>query len=224
MYNKSLLPYYQLFHHAPVATAILDVEGFKLEMVNEKMLQLWGRCADIVKLPLLDFLPELAEQEYPEILAKVAETGQVWQEQGARVRLNRGGQLNDVFMDYSYTPIFNEAHKTTAILVMATDISVRELSKLMLEQSDRNLRAMVLSAPVPMCVYKGAGFSVVVVNSLMLEVWRDCRDRHLAALRHVFHNGVSYSFTEDGLRYTCTPLGDGILGVSGICVIASKFF
>lgn len=222
MYDRSLLPYYQLFDHAPVSTAILDTESFKLEMVNKKMLELLQRPSSILNLPLLDVLPELACQEYPGILAQVVSSGEVWKEQGARVLLNRGGQLDHVYVDYSYTPIFNKKHKATAILVMATDVTVQELNRLMVEQSERNLRSLVMSAPVPMCIYKGEGFKIEVVNHLMMELWQDCRDMYLPALRHVYHNGVPYSFMEKGIRYTCTPLGAGTRVVSGVCVIASK--
>lgn len=222
MYHKNFLPYYQLFDYSPLSAAILDVEKFKLEMVNEKMLELWGRGSSIVNLPLLDVLPELANQEYPEILKQVAKTGEVWKEEGARVKLNRAGQLDEVYVDYSYTPIFNKDHKASAILVMATDVTAMEINRLMVAQSERNLRTLVLSAPVPMCIYKGAGFKVEVVNHLMLELGEDWQKKCLPALQHVYHNGVPYSFIENGLHFTCTPLLDGSSGITGVCLIAAK--
>ncbi|ALL06906.1 hypothetical protein AQ505_16260 [Pedobacter sp. PACM 27299] len=222
MYQKSFLPYYQLFDHSPVSAAILDVDRFKLEMVNEKMLELWGRSASIINLPLLDVLPELANQEYPEILKQVAKTGELWKEEGARVKLNRGGQMENVYVDYSYTPIFNKDHKASAILVMATDVTALEINRLMVAQSERNLRTLVLSAPVPMCIYKGAGFQIEVVNNLMLELGQDWQRKYLPVLQHVYHNGVPYSFIENGFQYAYTPLFDGNSGITGVCLIASR--
>lgn len=222
MPNKTLLSNYRLFEHAPISTAILNAENLKLEMINEKMLELWGRPSSIINTPLLDFLPELAEQAYPELITQVVKSGKPWEEQGASVLLNRYGKMDHVYVDYSYTPIFNDKDTVTAILVMATDISKLELSKLMVNQYERNLRALVMSAPVPMCIYKGEGLRLEVVNTLMLELWQDRHSMYLPALQHVYHNGLPYSFTEKGLRYSCTPLADGISGVSGVCVIATK--
>ena len=221
MKRHNLEPNYMLFEDAPVAAAILNADTMKLQMVNQPMLDLWDKPASINGLPLLDFLPELAEQDYPKLLEYVVLSGKAHKEKGAVVLLERNNKKESVFMDYSYTPI-NTGNRITGVLVMATDVCERELNRLIIKQSERDLRALVMSAPVPMCIYRTAEFKIEAVNSHMLDLWQGTKTMNLCVLNHVFHNGVPYSFTENGITYNYTPLWSGIKVVTGICVIAAK--
>lgn len=214
--------YYNLFEEAPVASAILDASNLQLEMVNQSMLDLWQRPVSIKGTSLLEFLPELADQEYPQLLKRVIKTRSIHKEAGALVLLDRHKKLESVYMDYSYTPISMQGGRTTAILVMATDICEREINRLNILQSKRDLRALVMSAPVPMCIYRDTEFKVEAVNNFMLDLWQNDQTMNLAALNHVFHNGVPYSLKQNGVTYNYTPLRSGSKSVDGVCVIAVK--
>jgi len=221
MKRSILEPNYMLFEDAPVATAIFDADNMKLQMVNQPMLDLWDRPASINGLALLDFLPELADQEYPKLLEGVVLSGEAHKDRGALVWLERNNKKESVFMDYSYTPI-NLGNRITGVLVMATDVCERELNRLIIQQSQRDLRALVMSAPVPMCIYRNAEFKIEAVNNFMLDLWQGTRKMNLSVLNHVFHNGVPYTFTEGGITYNFTPLWSGVKTISGVCVIAAK--
>ncbi|MES2457002.1 MAG: PAS domain-containing protein [Bacteroidota bacterium] len=221
MYDKTLRPYAQLVDGAPLATAILHRDTFKLEMLNQQMLDIWNQDSRIVGIPLLEFLPEMVGQRYPEYLKQVCDTGKPFSEQGAQVMLNRCGNQECVYMDYSFTPIFGENNKTTAVLIMATDVCERELNRLIVQQSRRDLRALVMSAPMPMCVYRGPNFRIEAVNEHMLDVWKSTQKINTSILNHVFHMGTPYTVQEGGLKFSYTPLGGGIRGVEGVCVVAS---
>lgn len=220
MNYKTLDSYYRMLEDAPMAAAILDASSLKLEMANQSMLNLWHRPKSIHGTPLLDFLPELADQEYPKLLKRVIDTGKAYSENGARVLMDRSGKRESVFMDYCYKPISMYGSQTTAVLVMATDVCEREITRLIIQQSRRDLRALVLSAPVPMCIYRGKEFKIEAVNEHMLHLWQGSRKMNLAALRHVACNGTPYTCSEGAITYQYTPLGNGIDSIEGVCVIA----
>jgi len=222
MINNSLESYYRLFEQAPMAAAILDASTMKLKVVNQHMLDLWDRPASIENCALLDFLPELAEQEYPNLLKRVAFSNKFHQESGALVKIEKKGKTESIYMDYSYTPLSANGNPATGILVMATDVCERELNRLIIQQCDRDLKALVMSAPVPMCIYKHQNFKIEAVNSHMLDLWQGTKKMHLSVLNHVFHNGVPYTFTEDKITYNYTPLWNGVKVMTGVCVIAAK--
>lgn len=221
MKHNQLEPYFRLLHQSPVASAILDASELKLKMVNQSMLDLWDRPASILGRRLLDFLPELAGQPYPQLLKDVIESGELYQESGARVVLERAGKKEMVFMDYSYTPIFSEGPKAAAILIMANDVCEREINRLIINQSDRDLRNIVTSAPVAMCIYRSKDFRIEVINDRMKEIWQQNSISNLHILNHVFYNGVPFSEVVAGTRYCYTPLGNTDLGVEGICLVAA---
>lgn len=214
--------YYELFEDAPLAAAIFDASSLKLEIVNSSMLNLWQRPPSIQGSALLDFLPELANQEYPQILKNVAITGNTHCESGARVMLNRQSKIESVFMDYSYKPISINSNRPTAILVLATDVCEREMNNLNLSQSKRDLRALVMSAPVPMCIYRDAEFKLEAINDLMLDLWQGSEKIGDEALNHVYHNGVPYTCIQNGITYSYSPLRSGSNSVNAICVMAVR--
>jgi hypothetical protein len=214
--------YYKLFEEAPVAAAILDASDLKLEMVNPGMLELLHRPSSVKGMCLLEFLPEFREQEYPQLLEKVIKTGQIHKEIGARVILNRHIQQESVFMDYSYTPITGNGNSTTAILVMATDVCEREMNKLNMLQSRRDLRALVMSSPVAMCIYRDADYTLDAVNDLMKDLWQGNPQKNMTILNHVYHNGIPYKYAQNGITYSYTPLRNWAKEVNAVCVIAVR--
>ncbi len=222
MYNKTLLPYHQLFDHAPMSAAILDVDQLKLQMGNQEVLKLWDKNESLIGIPLLDFLPELVGQRFPGYLEEVAKTGKTIQEKGARVILERNGKEEGVFMDYSYSPIFGDRHTPTGILVLATDVCERELNRLVLQQSSRDLRTLVMSAPVPMCIYMGTEFRLEAVNNRMLDLWQGNPQVPTNILNYVLHHCIPYTTTENGIEYSYTALGSHENGASGVCLVATR--
>ncbi|WP_374165326.1 ATP-binding protein [Arcticibacter sp. MXS-1] len=118
-----------LLDHLPAGLAILEGRNMVLELVNEGMLKLWDRDASIIGKELLDFMPEIREQVFPKILGEVFTSGKSHFDQDAPVQLVINGQLQTVYMDYSYTPLRNAGGEVDSILVLAEDVSARTLSR-----------------------------------------------------------------------------------------------
>lgn len=220
MRPQTLRQYHQFFDSTPIAIAILHASNFLLEFANDKMLELWHRPRDIHGVQLLDFLPELADQKYPQHLQEVVSSNKPWEEKGAKVLLNRSNRQETVFMDYSYTPVKGLKNKITSVLVMATDTGQRELNRLTAERSFQNLSDIVMSAPMPMCIYKGEDFKVDSVNGQMLRLWECEKQDNLHILKHVFHNRVPYTITLNQIQYSYVPLAAEGGQSWGVCVSA----
>jgi len=222
MIYNSREKFYKLFEDAPLCAAIFDASDMRLEIVNQSMLDFWHRPPSVQGSTLLDFLPELADQEYPEILKRVIKTGKSHKEKGAKILLQRNAKLEAVFTDYSYLPILMDRNRTSAILVMATDVCDREMNKLNLQQCKRDLRALVMSAPIPMCIYRGEQFAVESVNDSMMDLWQGKHFRDVAALQHVFYNGLPYTCREGNIFFSYTPLNGGANSLNAICLTAMR--
>ncbi|MBJ7882106.1 PAS domain-containing protein [Gelidibacter salicanalis] len=62
----------------------------------------------------------------------------------------------------------NEAYRLTGTL---EDVTERVLSRKKIEESERNLRLMVLQAPVAIAIMRGADYRVEIANKLALQIW-----------------------------------------------------
>ena len=65
-----------LFMQAPVAVCIVNGKNYKVELVNERMLEFLGRTPDIVGHPLEETLTEAKNQGLIAILDRVSQTKQ----------------------------------------------------------------------------------------------------------------------------------------------------
>lgn len=211
-----------LFQNAPVAMAILDAKTLRLDSANSAMLQLLRREKSVLGRKLLDFMPEIAEQYYPELMYDVIRTGKPHSQTGAKFYTNNNGRAETVFVDYSYTPILGKNNKVTSILIVGIDVSERELSRIYKEESDRNLRAMVMSAPVAMAVFSGFDFQVQSVNDRMLELWNSNSKICIRELEHVYHNGVSFTSEINQICYSYTPLRDAKGNTTGVVMVGNR--
>lgn len=71
---QSRVPYDSLldfFSQAPVALSLLMGEEMVIEVANDQILQIWGKSKGIIGKPLLEGLPEISSQKFPEILERV---------------------------------------------------------------------------------------------------------------------------------------------------------
>ena len=56
----------------------------------------------------------------------------------------------------------------------------------------------------------------------MLDLWQGTHQMNLAALHHVYYNGIPYSYKQGGITYSFTPLSSGSETINAICMIAVK--
>lgn len=221
--EKDLIPYINMSEFVPMPMAIFEPKKLRLITANDKMLDLWDRTPAIFGMTLVDFLPEMASQRYPELLSTVGVTGNAVQEKNAVVMLKKNGQLEQVNMDFSYSPVYAKpGHNPAAIIVYASPCNIQQVYQKSIDCQDQNLRAMVLAALTPMCVYSGENMQVLVVNEKMLELWERERSRKTDLLKAVFHTGVMMKQEENGIVYSCTPRRAPQGNIIGCILVASS--
>ncbi len=122
--------------------AILRGRAMILEVVNKAMLSLWDRDESITGKALLEFMPELKDQEFPDLLEQVFTTGEPYKTVDAPVKLQTTEGMQTKYMDFSYTALKNAAGKTDGILVLAEDVTERTLGRMREQQLTEELTVM----------------------------------------------------------------------------------
>jgi PAS domain S-box-containing protein len=126
----------------PVGLCILSGKNMVLELVNDKMLQLWDRDRSVTDKTLLDFMPELKGQAFPQLLDNVYTTGISYGREDAVVELMIDGQLQNRYFDYSYIPLKNNINVVESILVLSADVTDRVISRLREQELTAELTAI----------------------------------------------------------------------------------
>jgi signal transduction histidine kinase len=113
-----------VFEQAPVVIATLRGPTHVFEIQNAEHRTLFGG-RDLVGQPIRQGLPELAGQDFLELLDRVYATGVPFVGSEARAVIDRGGGPEEAFFDFVYQPLVEADGETTGILWVATDVTAQ---------------------------------------------------------------------------------------------------
>ncbi len=112
-----------LVEHSPVAMASLKGRDFEIDIVNDKILEIWGKDKSVIGLPLELALPEVKNQPFSNILTEVYNSGKPYYGKEHKAVLFINGKLTDRYLNFVYKPISDINGKSNAILIVATDVT-----------------------------------------------------------------------------------------------------
>ncbi|EIM29363.1 sensor histidine kinase [Microvirga lotononidis] len=120
----------ELFHQAPGFMVIYRGSDHVFELVNEAYYQLVGR-REIIGKPLLEALPEVADQGFIELLDNVYRTKEPFVGHGISVYLQRDASKDpeERFVDFVYQPIRDGDGQITGIFAEGSDVTERVRSE-----------------------------------------------------------------------------------------------
>jgi len=137
--HKNELRLQQLIQLMPSFTAVLNGPDHVFELANEPYYALVGRGPQILGLPLLQALPEIADQPFPALLDEVYRSGVPFHAENMLVRLARqaGQALEERFVDFAYMPLREAAGAVTGILIHGVDRTEQVRAERALVEGDR---------------------------------------------------------------------------------------
>jgi len=201
-----------LFSQAPVGLALLIGEDFVIENANTQILQFWQKDSRVIGLPLLEALPEIADQEFPKILKKVYKTGKTYKGSKTKALLERDGLLHTFYFDFIYAPIFSEG-VITGTSVVAIDVTEAVLSERKLQENELLFKELTEISDHSTALYKGEDLVIEFANDKMIKTWGKTKavigkkleealpelegQPFIDILKNIFRTGEPYIATED---------------------------
>jgi len=202
-----------LIESSPFPIAVYIGREMRIQLANQNVIDVWGKGPDIIGKTYSEVLPELENQLIYQQLDDVYTTGIPFHAKNQRVDLMVDGRLQSFYFNYSFTPLFDGAGKVYGVMNTAAEVTDLNLAKQRIEQSEQNLRNMILQAPVAMCILSGADHVIEIANDFMIELWGkpkedvmnhpvfdalpDARGQGLEAImRDVFEKGTTFKADE----------------------------
>ncbi|GAB3721286.1 PAS domain-containing sensor histidine kinase [Spirosoma lituiforme] len=161
----------RMINQAPVAIGILNERSMVIETANLPMLELWGKDASIIGLPLLNALPEIEGQEFPRLLAEVFRSGNAHYGFETLAWLHRNGKLEEAYIDFVYAPAYDVTDATASIIVVATEVTQQVRAKKALQESEQRFRNLIEEAPIALNLFVGRDLVIEMPNEPMLKFW-----------------------------------------------------
>lgn len=155
---------------APFPIGVYIGQEMKIEFANQAILEAWGKGNDVIGKLYSDVLPELDKQEIFTQIQSVFSTGISFHAKNQRLDLVVDGKIQTYYFNYSFIPLCNSNGKVYGVMNTAADVSDLNFAKHKIEESEAQLRSLVMSAPIGICIVKGNPAMVEVVNDSFLEV------------------------------------------------------
>ncbi len=239
-----------LIESAPFPIGVYTGREMRIEMVNQAILDVWGRDKSVLGKKYAEVLTELEGTGIFEQLDHVFTTGEAYHASNRKVELLSGTDLKTFYFNYSFTPLFDADGKIYGVMNTAADVTDLNVAQKALAESERNFRTMILLAPVAMCLMRGPQHVIEIANDSMIALWgkekssvmgkpyfealADTRGQGLEEmLSNVYHTGNRFVAQESPLRFerhgrnevaylhfVCEPYRDGDGNITGVLGIA----
>jgi len=120
---------------SPVGMGILKGYDFKVEIVNNKLLEIWGRQEyQVLDKPFFDVVSEVSGKGFDGLLRNVLETGERFIAHELPVQFFKGSQLETKYLNFVYEP-FREADGTVSgIMAVAFDVTEQYIARQKIEE------------------------------------------------------------------------------------------
>jgi PAS domain S-box-containing protein len=138
----------RLILNAPIAIAILTGPDYIVEIINERALKLMGKTKEqMLNKPVLDSITELDPAATKNLLDSVYYSGKPFSAYEFPVRLNRFGQIEKVFINFEYHPLYNSQGKIYGIMVVGIDVTDQVVARHKIEESEARFKLLADSMP-----------------------------------------------------------------------------
>ena len=159
-----------LFEQAPVMVAIFRGPEHAIELANPAVCRFWGRThAEVINKPLVEALPEVAGQGFDQLIGQVLSTGVPHQAEEVSAVIRRDGQLETVYFNHVYQPLYEPDGTISGVVVFAHEITGQVESRRKVEESEEQVRAVIESAPFPIGLYLGPEMRIRFANQAKLD-------------------------------------------------------
>jgi PAS domain S-box-containing protein len=133
-----------LVEATPVRMMLLTGPDLTIALANAPVLRAWQKDESILGKPLLDVVPELREQKFPEILRRVYESGEAYIASAIPAEyFNGGDELKTYYYNLSYQPMRDASGRIYGVLSTAVDVTEKVRALRASEESARDLRTAV---------------------------------------------------------------------------------
>lgn len=214
---------------APVGICILNTDGFVVEMLNDKYVEIYG-SNDTILGKSVDELFAKGNIFDKNILSEVIENNAKFYADELSLMVIRSGIQQEINISPTYVPVTDDNGKVTkiAIWIMDNPLHTNESSKIKedkinTEKERERTNALLNEIPAGIAVLAGKDFIFELINPTyqdlvparvlmgrpFLEALPELRGSELEiALNKVYQEGISLSFSDDLVPLSHSELGE----------------
>ncbi|RWY46192.1 PAS domain-containing sensor histidine kinase [Mucilaginibacter gilvus] len=163
--------YYMMLMKSPFAFCIMKGGDMVITLANDLMKDFWGKGRDVEGKTLLQVLPEVKDQPFPEMILSVLKTGTPVYANEIIAHLRYDDKMADRYFNIGYQPFHEEDGTISGVTTIAYDVTEQVTSRKKIEESEHRYQEMIFSSPSLIAILKGEEMIIEVANDAILETW-----------------------------------------------------
>ncbi|WP_244307420.1 PAS domain-containing sensor histidine kinase [Flavobacterium fluviatile] len=157
---------------APTAMCVFRGRNHIVEVVNDMMLEIWGKSKEeVINKPIFEGLPEAKGQGLESLLDNVYETGKKFVANEHPVNLPRNGKIETSYINFVYEALKESDGTISGIVAIAIEVTEQIEARSRIEESEHKIRALVENAPFAIAVYTGEEMIIELANEAIINIW-----------------------------------------------------
>ena len=125
-----------------LAIAILRGPEMIITSANETIIAIWGKGNNVIGKPLMEVLPEIKDQIFPQLLMDVYTTGVHFATNEIKCLLIRNQKQEECYFNLIYQPYRDIDNTITGITLLATEITEYVFTKRKIEASEKKQKKL----------------------------------------------------------------------------------
>lgn len=158
--------------------ALYTGPGLKINIINNAMLETWGKDKTIKGKNIFEAIPELKNQPISQLLRYVYNSGISYKAAEDLIQINKNGQLGSFYFNLTFKPLLDDKNKVWGILHTATDVThlvvarkkENDINKALIQSKNR-FNDLVQQAPIAIGVLRDYDMRVELANDELLNLW-----------------------------------------------------
>jgi PAS domain S-box-containing protein len=135
-----------MVEQSPVAIALCHTSELVIDIVNDTMLEIWGKSAEINGMPLAKAMPELEGQPFLGIMKNVILTGEPYYAFENPAHVNRNGKRIDGYFNFICQPVKNKNGIVDSVLQVVTEVTDQVLARQEVQKSQQMMQMAIDAA------------------------------------------------------------------------------
>lgn len=156
--------YYKMLMDSPFAFSVMKGKDMVVTLANDLMKEFWGKGMNVEGKALLEILPELTNQPFPESINKVYTSGIPVYLNEILAQLKHDGKMEDHYFNIVYQPHYEADETISGVTTIAYEVTELVLSRKKLEVQAALFGEMLMTAPGLICTLSGPEHTYELVN------------------------------------------------------------
>ena len=119
-----------------MAIAILKGPEMIVHFANEQVIAIWGKGPNVVGKPLIEILPEIKNQVFPQLLMDVYTTGNHFVTNEIKCIITRNNKDEECYFNLIYQPYKDIDDTITGVTIIATETTEQVVAKKQIEANE----------------------------------------------------------------------------------------